>query len=409
MQSKRNSFKTKVAAAIIGAFGLFLSACASDSVVTENAPKPVYNKPTDPYKIAANNPFTPQGLKGQKIIRIALLAPFNSDVAGDKEEALNLKAGAELALEKFADGKTVLFSIDSGANPQSAALAARNALNNGADFILGPLFAKGVEAVAPYARTNGATLFSFSTDVTNAGNGVYVLSFLPEDETNRIISYAAARGIKKLVLLIPATKYGERVERQANVTAKALGMTVVFSKSYDPSKGNSIIAAAQAAAPFAKGMKASEIAYFIPERGAALKMMVKALTEKGANTMRAQFLGTSLWNDDSVLTDSKLFGGWFVATEGEARDNFEKEFAANTNRKATRLAGLGYDAVALIANAAKNGDKKAINEKLLERSTGFTGINGRFRFNDGIIERSMPILEIGGFGAKIIDKAPTSF
>lgn len=406
---KRNSIKTKVAVCLLGAFGLLLNACASDSVTPENAPKPVYNKPTDPYKVAANNPYTPQGYKGQKIIRIALLAPFNSAVAGDKEEALNLKAGAELALNTFSDGKTILFTLDSGATIESASTAAKEALNGGADFILGPLFAKGVEAVAPFARTNNATLFSFSTDVTYAGNGVYVLSFLPEDETNRIITYAASRGIKKLVMLTPNTKYGERVANQAKASAKALGMELVFAKTYDPTKGNSIVEAANTAAPFAKGMKASEIAYFLPERGAALKMLVKALTDKGANTMRAQYLGTSLWNDDNTLTDSKLFGGWFVATEGEARDKFEKEFTAITSRKATRLAGLGYDAVALIANAAKNGDKKAINEKLLERSSGFVGINGRFRFNDGIIERSMPILEVGGLGSKIIDAAPSKF
>lgn len=406
---RRNSIKTKVAAGLLGALGLFLSACASTDTTNDNVPKPVYNKPSDPYKVAASNPYTPQGYKGQKIIRIALLAPFSSVAAGDKDEALNLKAGAELALNTFSDGKTVLFSVDSGATIESASAAAKQALNNGADFILGPLFAKGVEAVAPFARANNATLFSFSTDVTYAGNGVYVLSFLPEDETNRIISYAAARGIKKLVILTPNTKYGERVAAQAKNSANALGINIVFSKSYDPTKGNSIIEAANAAAPFAKGMKASEIAYFLPERGAALKMMVKALTDKGANTMRAQYLGTSLWNDDTTLTDSKLFGGWFVATEGEARDKFEKEFVATTSRKATRLAGLGYDAVALIANAAKNGDKKAINEKLLERSSGFVGINGRFRFNDGIIERSMPVLEVGGMGSKIIDAAPSKF
>ncbi len=405
----RNSIKTKVLTAILGVFGLGLAACASDSVTPDATPKAVYNKPSDPYKVAANTPYTPQGYKGQKIIRIALLAPFNSSVAGEKEEALNLKSGAELALNTFSDGKTILFSLDSGANIDSASKAARDALEGGADFILGPLFAKGVEAVAPFARANNATLFSFSTDVTYAGNGVYVLSFLPEDETNRIISYAAQRGIKKLVLLTPDTKYGERVAAQAKSTAAAMGMSIVFSKTYDPTKGNSIVEAANAAAPFAKGLKASEIAYFLPERGAALKMMVKALTDKGANTMRAQFLGTSIWNDDNTLNDSKMFGGWFVATEGEARDKFEKEFTAITNRKATRLAGLGYDAVALIANAAKNGDKKAINEKLLERSSGFVGINGRFRFNDGIIERSMPVLEIGGMGSKIIDAAPGKF
>ena len=58
--------------------------------------------------------------------------------------------------------------------------------------------------------------------------------------------------------------------------------------------------------------------------------------------------------------------------------------------------------MSLIAKTAKNGEKSAISTRLLERNKGFVGIDGNFRFNDGIIERAMPIMEITGDGTKTV-------
>lgn len=417
--SKQKKLSSQFKYLAIAGLSLFaLVACATTE--TEPVKKTEINRtkytPADIYKVQVQNPYTPKGYEGKKLVRVALLAPFASNKVSIKTEAEILKSATELALERYGDGHTILYFIESGETPTEAANAAKQALASGADFVLGPLFASGVAAAAPYTRANKATLFSFSTDTSEAGRGVFVLSFLPEDETNRIISYSASKGVKNLALLLPTGKYGERVEKAALESAARNGINIISKQYYDVNTGapNLNIAeldkAAKLTALAVKGKgKRNETAILMPERGAILRQLVKTLNLNGASTSHVQYIGTGLWNDKTTINDSKMFGGWFVSTENDTRAKFADDFKKAKGLEATRFAGMGYDAMALIAQTAKKGDKSAISSRLLERTGGFAGVDGRFRFNDGIIERSMPIMQIGGDGIVIIDKAPTDY
>ena len=176
--------------AIVLLFALATSCSTAPSQTASNTNSRTQYREQNPYRVTVTNPFTPANMQGQKLIRIALLAPLNSNNPTIKEEAETLEAAARLALSESGDGKTVLFTEDSGATPEEATNAVKSALAKGADVVLGPLFASGVTAVAPYTRANNALLFSFSTDSTEAGRGVYVFSFLPEGDARRIVDYA---------------------------------------------------------------------------------------------------------------------------------------------------------------------------------------------------------------------------
>ena len=78
---------------------------------------------------------------------------------------------------------------DDAGSPQGAQQAAQQAVDEGAEIILGPLFASSVPAVAQVARGRGISVIAFSTDSSVATRGVYLLSFLPESDVNRIIEY----------------------------------------------------------------------------------------------------------------------------------------------------------------------------------------------------------------------------
>ena len=62
--------------------------------------------------------------------------------------------------------------------------------SEGAEIILGPLFAQSVRAAGQIARQRGVPIIAFSTDAGVAASGVYLLSFLPESEVDRVIGYA---------------------------------------------------------------------------------------------------------------------------------------------------------------------------------------------------------------------------
>ena len=102
-----------------------------------------------------------------------------------------LKA-AELALFDGGNRNILLITADEGATPDAAAAAAAKLLAQGAEIIVGPLFGPSVSAVAPVARDRGMPVLAFSTERSVAGNGVYLLSFLPQSEVRRVVNYAVS-------------------------------------------------------------------------------------------------------------------------------------------------------------------------------------------------------------------------
>ena len=90
--------------------------------------------------------------------------------------------------------------------------ATQQALDEGAEIILGPLFAQSVPAVAQQTRAKGVSVIAFSTDSSVAGRGVYLLSFLPESDVNRIVDYSAGIGKRSFAALLPDNAYGNVVE-----------------------------------------------------------------------------------------------------------------------------------------------------------------------------------------------------
>src|SRR5205814_6911619 len=122
---------------------------------------------------------------------LPLSAPSNAGVA-----AQSMKNAAEMALAEFQNPNIQLLINDDGGSPQGAQQGTQQALEQGAEMILGPLFAQSVPATAQLARTRGVPVSAFSTDSSVAGRGVYLLSFLPESDVNRIVEYSASVGKK---------------------------------------------------------------------------------------------------------------------------------------------------------------------------------------------------------------------
>jgi branched-chain amino acid transport system substrate-binding protein len=393
----------------------FLTACASAPAPAVGPSSQVQPRPTetvrDAYRIAATNKVTPANMVGRPIVRVALLAPFSSPNAALRDEAQTLQSAAELAIAERSDNSMLLLPKDSGDTPEEARAAVRLALQEGADFVLGPLFASGVGAIAPYARANNVPMISFSTDISEAGRGIYVLTFLPEDEAQRIVKFAASKGVKRLVVLAPNGRYGDRIVEAASESAREAGLNYLGAYRYDPQAPAMASAqdGARRAAELAAGGAARETAILIPERGAMLRAIGQSLTQAGASTSRVRYLGTGLWNDSETLADPRLAGGWFVTPDSAARAAFEQRFRERYGRRPTRLAGMGYDATAMLAGMTRGGNAASATMRTIETRDGFVGVDGLFRFNRGVVQRGMAINEVGPRGGRTIEAAPNSF
>src|SRR5712671_4399383 len=151
-----------------------------------------------------SNPFSssqpgPAGQQQQPLavgsgqVKVGLILPLSA--AGNAGiAAQSMKNAAEMALAEFQNPNIQLLIKDDAGTPQGAQQGTQQALDEGAEIILGPLFALSVPATAQLTRARGISVIAFSTDSSVAGRGVYLLSFLPESDVNRIIDYAAGTG-----------------------------------------------------------------------------------------------------------------------------------------------------------------------------------------------------------------------
>src|SRR5579883_1670398 len=138
---------------------------------------------------------------------LPLSAPGNAGVAGQA-----MRNAAEMAIAEFKEPNVQLLLKDDGGTAEAARLGAQQAIDEGAEIVLGPLFAQSVTYVGQVARARNIPVIAFSTDANVAASGVYLLSFLPESDVERIVQYAAATGKHSFAALIPDNAYGAVVE-----------------------------------------------------------------------------------------------------------------------------------------------------------------------------------------------------
>jgi ABC-type branched-subunit amino acid transport system substrate-binding protein len=382
-------------AMLLGAAAAWLAACTS-SQIGELSQQPAP---------AAAQPETQPGTIGTGKVRIGLILPLSaSGNAG--LAAQSMKSAADMALAEFKNPDIQILLKDSGGTAQGAQSAAQQAVGEGAELILGPLFAQSVAAAGQIARSRGIPVIAFSTDTSVAARGVYLLSFLPESDVDRIVEYASAHRRRSIAAMIPDNAYGTVVEAALKQATARHGSRVVAIERY-PADHRNIQAAVQRIAQSA----GQADALFIPDGGDAVVAIVEALTAAGVNLRRLQLLGTGVWDADPRISGSAaLQGGWFAAPDGTGFRGFAGRYRQRFGQDPIRTATLSYDAVALVAALVKTQGAQRFSEPVLTNNSGFSGIDGLFRFrSDGTNQRGLSVMRVTSTGGQVIGAAPKSF
>src|SRR6202034_3487274 len=205
--------------------------------------------------------------------------------------AQSMKNASEMALSEFLNPNLQLLIKDDAGSPQGAQQAAQQAVDEGAEIILGPLFATSVPAVAQVARGRGISVIAFSTDSSVANRGVYLLSFLPESDVNRIVEYAASIGKRSYAALLPDNAYGNVVEAAFKQAVARRGGRVVAFEKYGADRAG--------VARIAQSLGQAD-ALLLADDGDSLVATADALAAAGANLKNIQLLGTGLWDNPRV-------------------------------------------------------------------------------------------------------------
>lgn len=381
---------------LVSAVAALLSGCTSGSqTFTTEAPPPA---------AAPAGPPVAGTQIGTGNTRVALILPLsgpgNAGVA-----AQSMRNAAEMAIAEFKDPAIQLLVKDDAGSPQGAQQAAQQALGEGVQLVLGPLFAQSVSAAAQVVRPRGIPIIAFSTDANVASRGVYLLSFLPESDVQRIVSYAVSRGKRSFAALVPDNAYGAVVEAAFQQSVARNGGRVVALERYPLNPP----AMQEPARRIAQSASRAE-AILIPDIPDNVPQVVAALQASGVNLKRLQLLGTGLWDDPRIFSAPSLAGGWFPAPDRAGFRNFSQRYRARYGQDPVRTATLAYDAVALVAALQKTQGAAAFSEQVLTNSSGFAGIDGVFRFRpDGTNERELAVMEVVSPDGRVINPAPRTF
>lgn len=380
-----------------------MAACATAPGPGPATPPPAEGPATTPdQQVQTREGVTPPFMRGREIVRVGLLLPFSLR----PQDAAALYNASEMALFELGNENTLLIPRDAGSTEASANAAARALLNDGADIIIGPVSREGVAGAAGAAQTRNVPVIGFSSDRAVAGNGVYLLSFQLEDEIARLVSYAASQNIRTIALLAPRNLYGGRVEAAIRAEAQARGVTVVAAQLYNRSDAD----ATAAATALATSLRATPAqAIIIAENGSPLRAIGTALVQGGVDTRQVRLMGTSVWAGEAEREPS-LAGSWYVAPDPSARTEFDNRYREAFGVAPTRLASLGYDAVALAALLSRERGPEGFSRSALENREGFAGSDGLFRFRqNGAIERGLAIIEVRQNSNAVLETAPRRF
>jgi ABC-type branched-subunit amino acid transport system substrate-binding protein len=351
-----------------------------------------------------NAPAQPSTNIGSGQVKVGLILPLsgsgNAGVA-----ALSMRNAAEMALAEFNNPDIQLLVKDDGGSAQGAQQSAQQALDEGAEIILGPLFALTVGPVGQVARARGVPVIAFSTDANVAAHGVYLLSFLPESDVDRIIGYATSQNKRAFAALVPDNAYGTVVEAAFKQIVGRRGGRIVALERYPLDK-------AQMQGPIRNVAQAATgaDAIFIPDGADAVATVVQGLSTGGIDTKRVALLGTGLWEDAQVFSNPQLDGAWYAGPDSTGFRNFSARYRTRYGKDPVRTASLAYDAVALVAALVKTQGAKRFSEEILTNSSGFAGIDGLFRFRpDGTNQRGLAVLRVSPTGGQVISAPPKAF
>jgi Periplasmic binding protein len=377
-----------------------LSACAGVQQTLSSFSNP-FSSQQQPAAAPAGPTQQPM-VAGNGQVKVGLILPLsasgNAGVA-----ATSMKNAAEMALAEFQNPNIQLLIKDDAGSPQGAGQGTQQAVDEGAEIILGPLFAASVPAAAQATRSRSISCIAFSTDSTIAGRGVYLLSFLPESDVNRIVEYAASTGKRSFAALLPDNAYGNVVEiafKQA--VARRGGRVAVFEK-YGSDRATPARNVAQALA--------QADALLLADDGESVVAAADALTAAGANLRNIQLLGTGLWDNPRVFASASLQGGLYAAPDPAGFRAFAGRYRTRFGAEPVRTATLAYDSVALVAALARQGGAgQRYSSDVLTNPSGFAGIDGLFRFRpDGTNERGLAVMRVASNSGVPVAGSPKSF
>ncbi len=340
---------------------------------------------------------------GSGPVRIAMILPKSASGAAGLA-GTEMANAAKMAMRDFAGGSFQRVIKDTKGQPSEAAILASQARDEGASLVLGPLFSANVSAASGVTEPAKIPMIAFSSDIARARPGIYLLSFAPDADIRRTLSYGLSLGANRVVALLPESSYGRLAERELRRTYDSWGGQIVSVVRY-ARNSDAILTAAQSVVQMVENANA----IYIPEGGQVPALILGTLKTAGINLQDKQIMGSGQWTSTKKI-DSVLNGAIYAGADKVNFAQFSARYRTIYGNEPTVTAALGYDAISLTAELLRRSAQAPFAANQIQSRAGFRGATGIFRFEaDGRLQRALVVHRLEAGQPVIVSPAPTSF
>ncbi|MEO0401957.1 MAG: penicillin-binding protein activator [Pseudomonadota bacterium] len=342
-------------------------------------------------------------------VPVALLIPRGSGQGGDELLAQNLENAARLAMRDLNGVQIDLRVYGTAGNAQTAANQAAQAVNDGAQIILGPLYAEAANAAGVAVAARNVNVLAFSNNTTIAGGNVFVLGSTFENTANRLVSHAASQGRNRVVVVHAQDVAGQLGRNAIQQAIARNGATLAGTVDYPLSQQGLIAAVPRVKA--AVDSSGANSVFLTAAPAAGLPLLTQLLPEAGVTPVSTQFIGLTRWDIPPQTLDLPgVQGGWFALPDPNRAAAFRAQYQAAYGGAPHPLAGLAFDGIAAVGALVSRGSGNALSGAALTQGSGFQGATGIFRLRgDGTNERGLAVATVQNNQVAIVSPAPRSF
>ncbi|MBI3772101.1 MAG: penicillin-binding protein activator [Gammaproteobacteria bacterium] len=172
-----------------------------------------------------------------KAQHIALLLPLSGDFAPHSAAVRDGFLAAFYAGQK-ADYRPDIRVYDTGNDLQTGRAAYRRALDEGADFIVGPLSKPLLEDLSSSNNFPVPTLALNYTQSEASINNLFQFGLSPEDEARQVAERAWLDGYSKALMLTPEGEWGQRLNETFSTHWRELGGEILEAQTYPPNSND---------------------------------------------------------------------------------------------------------------------------------------------------------------------------
>lgn len=288
--------------------------------------------------------------------------------------------------------------------------AYRQAVDNGARLIVGPLLKESVQELATITVGTPVLALNSLPDGQPAPPGMFQFGLYPEDEAAQVAQRAVADGHRRALALIPSNDWGRRMLESFRTALEAEGGVLLEHRLYDTVaadyswsiEGMLLLGESRARHQRVSAIVGEPLA-FSPRRRQDADFIFMAATAGSGKLIRPQlryfdageipsYATSAIWEEGSGQNndlDGILFpdAPWVIAPDPVAarlRETLTRHWSADALAR-SRLYALGFDAWQLIPELSRN---PPLGREL-------DGMTGRLYLGrDGRIHRQLPWAQI---------------